>query len=146
MLHHWGNGSHEDGDRQIGVDRYSACKSRTWTESPWLVYVMRSNSISNRRSQQTKIDKSPSCGCFLLPKHGDDELGTDLGALKFATTTSSVGRCIQQFSGGDVDRFAQALPGFLQIATTRQQWNRTARLKVRIAGTSGDRRCDLGQE
>ena len=35
---------------------------------------------------------------------------------------------MQQFSGGGVDRFAQALPGFLHVATTRQQWSRTARL------------------
>ena len=35
---------------------------------------------------------------------------------------------MQQFSGGSVDQFALALPGFLQVATTRQQWSRTARL------------------
>jgi len=68
-----------------------------------------------------KIDKNSSCGCFLLPKHGDDELGTDRGALKFAAT-SSAGMWMQQFSSGGVDRFALALPGFLQVATTRQQW------------------------
>ena len=34
----------------------------------------------------------------------------------------------KQFSGGGVDRFALALPGFLQVATTRQQWSRMAQL------------------
>ena len=63
----------------------------------------------------------------MVTKHGEDELGTDRGALKFAAT-SSAGMWMQQFSGGGVDRFALALPGFLQVATTRQQWSRTARL------------------
>jgi hypothetical protein len=55
-LHGCGTGSQENGDQQIGVDRYLACKSRTWTESlhgtqdPLLVYVIRSNNFSNRRS------------------------------------------------------------------------------------------------
>jgi len=35
---------------------------------------------------------------------------------------------MQQFSGGGVDRFALALPGVLQAATTRQQWSRMAQL------------------
>jgi hypothetical protein len=48
----------------------------------------------------------------------------DQGAFKFATTTSSAGRCTQQISGGGVDRFALALPGFLLVATARQQWSR----------------------
>jgi hypothetical protein len=46
-----------------------------------------------------------------ITKHGDDELGTDRGALKFATTTSSAGRCTQQFSGGGVDRRCLACHG-----------------------------------
>ena len=95
MLHYWGNDSHKDGDRQIGVDRYSACKSRTWTD-----------------------------GCFLLPKHSDDELGMDRGALKFATATSSAGRCMQQFSGGDVDRFCSGvawLPAGHDYTATMEQ-------------------------
>ena len=65
-------------------------------------------------------------GQMAVSTHGDDELGTVRRALKFAAT-SSAGMWMQQFSGGGLDRFALALPGFLQGATTRQQWSRTAR-------------------